>query len=174
MAETGFATQRPLFYALVLLAGYLTYLILGPFLAALGWAAILAIMFHRVQTRLAARIGASWAAVVTTVLAGVLIVVPAVLLVSALVHELPQAAAYLQQTSRSARPRSSRSGKLPGPGARSRCRTIRPHSWPRACGECSPFWCRGPAPSSPTSSRRSAPSPRCCSRSSSCCATARP
>ena len=37
---------RPLFFALVLLAGYLTYLVLSPFLAALTWAAILAVLFQ--------------------------------------------------------------------------------------------------------------------------------
>ncbi len=99
---TRAALQRPVFYALVLLAGYLTYLILGPFLATLGWAAILAVLFHRVQAALTGRIGATRAALVTTLLAGIAIVVPAVLLVSALVREVPQAAAYLQEVSRTA------------------------------------------------------------------------
>lgn len=103
MAETAReALQRPLFYALVLLGGYLSYLVLGPFLAALGWAVILATLLHRVQTALAARIGATRAALVMTLLTIVLIVVPAGLLVSALVREAPQAADYLQQMSRSA------------------------------------------------------------------------
>jgi predicted PurR-regulated permease PerM len=102
MSETERAArQRPLFYALVLLALYLTYLVLGPFLGVLAWAGIFAILFYRVHLRLAARLGPSWAALVTTVLAGVVIVVPAALLVSALVHEVPQATAYLQQMSRS-------------------------------------------------------------------------
>jgi predicted PurR-regulated permease PerM len=95
------ARQRPLFYVLVLLALYLTYLVLGPFLGVLAWAAIFAILFHGVHLRLAGRIGRSWAALLTTVLAGVVIVVPAGLLVSALVREVPQAADYLQRMSQS-------------------------------------------------------------------------
>jgi len=102
VAETERAArQRPLFYALVLLALYLTYLVLGPFLGVLAWAAIFAILFYGVHARLAARLGPSWAALVTTVLAGIVIVVPAGLLVSALVREVPQATDYLQQMSRS-------------------------------------------------------------------------
>jgi predicted PurR-regulated permease PerM len=102
MAETERAArQRPLFYALVLFAVYLAYLVLGPFLGALAWAAVFAILFHRVHLRLAARLGPSWGALVTTVLAGIVIVVPAALLVSALLRELPQATAYLQEMSRS-------------------------------------------------------------------------
>jgi predicted PurR-regulated permease PerM len=103
LAETDRAArQRPLFYALVLLAVYLAYLTLGPFLGAIAWAAIFAILFHRVHVALAARIGPSWAALVTTLLAGIVIVVPAALLVSALLQEVPQAAEYLQRMSRSA------------------------------------------------------------------------
>ena len=37
---------RPLFFALLLIAGYLTYLVLGPFLVALTWAAILPSFFR--------------------------------------------------------------------------------------------------------------------------------
>jgi predicted PurR-regulated permease PerM len=102
MAETERAArQRPLFYALVLLALYLAYLVLGPFLGVLAWAAIFGVLFHRVHLRLTARLGPSWAALVTTLLAAIVIVVPAALLVSALVREVPQAADYLQQMSRS-------------------------------------------------------------------------
>ena len=76
--------QRPLFYALVLLAGYLSYLILGPFLAALAWAVMFAILFHGMQVALSKRLGPNRAALVTTLLAGILVVAPAVMLVSAL------------------------------------------------------------------------------------------
>ena len=96
---------RPVFYALVLVAGYLTYLVLGPFLTALTWAVLIAIMFHGVFGSLSARIGPNRAALVTTLLAGLLIVAPVVMLVTALAREAPQVADYLQQTSRSAPPR---------------------------------------------------------------------
>ena len=93
------ALQRPFFYLLVLLAGYLSVRILGPFLQPLGWAVILAIVFHGLQEGLASRIGPSRAAIVVTVMAGLLIVAPAVLLVSALLQEAPEVTNYLQQTS---------------------------------------------------------------------------
>ncbi len=92
--------QRPLFYALVLTAGYLTYLILNPFLVALTWAVMFAILFYGMQAALASRIGRNRAALVTTCVAGIVIVAPAVTLVSALAHEAPQVADYLQHTSR--------------------------------------------------------------------------
>jgi predicted PurR-regulated permease PerM len=94
--------HRPLFYALVLFAGYLTYLILGPFLVALAWAAMFAVLFHRMQVAISAKIGPNRAALVTTLLAGIVIVAPAVMLVSALAQEAPQATSYLRDTSRSA------------------------------------------------------------------------
>ena len=57
---------RPLFFALVLLAGYLTFLVLGPFLVALTWAAIFAILFQGMQARLSMKMGPTRAALVTT------------------------------------------------------------------------------------------------------------
>jgi predicted PurR-regulated permease PerM len=94
------SVQRPLFYPIVLLAGYLTYLILEPFLAALAWAVLFGILFHGMQTSLAARLGPNRAAAVTTLVAGIVIVAPAIILVSALAREAPQVADYLQSTSR--------------------------------------------------------------------------
>ena len=49
--------QRPPFYVLVLVAIYLSYLVLGPFLVPLAWAAVFAMMFHGAQVQLAAQIG---------------------------------------------------------------------------------------------------------------------
>ena len=78
------------FYALVLLMGYLAFLVLSPFLAPLAWAAVFAVMFYGVNLRLAERLGPSGAALVTTLVAAVLIVAPAVLLASVLAREVPQ------------------------------------------------------------------------------------
>jgi predicted PurR-regulated permease PerM len=94
--------QRLLVYVLVLVAGYLAYLVLKPFLVPLAWAAVFAIMFHRVQVDLLPKLGANRAALVTTLMAALLIVAPAVMLVSALVNELPQVIEYVQQASVSA------------------------------------------------------------------------
>jgi predicted PurR-regulated permease PerM len=101
MTESGGTPgQRPLFYAVMVLTGYLTYLILSPFLAALTWAVMFAILFYGMQTALASKLGRTRAAVVTTLGAGLVIVAPAVILVSALAREAPQVADYLQSTSR--------------------------------------------------------------------------
>ena len=89
----------PARYAIVLLGIYLSYLILRPFFAALAWAVIFAILFHRMQVRLAPKIGPNRAALATTVLVAIAIVGPAVLLISTVVREVPQAAAYLTDAS---------------------------------------------------------------------------
>jgi predicted PurR-regulated permease PerM len=91
--------RRPPFYVLVLVAIYLSYLVLGPFLVPLAWAAVFAMLFHAPQLRLAERIGRTRAALVLTVLTGLLIVLPAVLLLTVLAREATQVAEYLQQQS---------------------------------------------------------------------------
>ena len=63
----GKSLGRLALYALVLLGAYLTYLILSPFLSALTWAVLFAILFHNTQTTLASRIGPTPAALVTSV-----------------------------------------------------------------------------------------------------------
>src|SRR5262245_39788835 len=96
------SSRRPLFYAILVLALYLTYLVLSPFLVALTWAVIFAILFRGTQSNLAERIGPNAAAVITTLVVGLTIVAPAVGLVSALAREVPHATDYLEQASRSA------------------------------------------------------------------------
>jgi predicted PurR-regulated permease PerM len=91
--------RRPPFYILVLVAIYLTYQVLGPFLVPLAWAAVFAMIFHRSQVSLETRIGSNRAALLLTVLTGLLIVLPAVLLVTALAREAVQVADYVQQSS---------------------------------------------------------------------------
>jgi predicted PurR-regulated permease PerM len=83
--------QPPLFYALVLLGGYLTYLVLRPFLTPLIWAAVFAMLFYGLQTRYAPTIGRNKMAVAITLLTATLIVAPAVVLASVLAQEIPQA-----------------------------------------------------------------------------------
>jgi predicted PurR-regulated permease PerM len=86
-----------LFYTLVLLMGYLAFLVVRPFLASLAWAAVFAVMFYRVNLRLAPRLGPGGAALLTTLVAAVLIVAPAVLLASVLAREVPQMYDYMQE-----------------------------------------------------------------------------
>ena len=44
------------FYVLILLIGYLTYLVISPFLAPLAWATVFAVMFYRVHLELSPRL----------------------------------------------------------------------------------------------------------------------
>jgi predicted PurR-regulated permease PerM len=93
---------RPVLSALILLGVYLSYLVLSPFLVALTWAAIFAILFHRTQTALSARTGPGVAALLTTLVVGIAVVAPALLLLTALAREAPEVAEYLKQSSQAA------------------------------------------------------------------------
>ena len=97
-----------LFYALVLLMGYLAFVVLSPFLASLGWAAVFAMTFHPIYTQLATRLGSNGAALATTLITAVLIVAPAVMLVSVLAREVPQMIDYVQKASLTAPERIER------------------------------------------------------------------
>jgi predicted PurR-regulated permease PerM len=91
--------QRLLFYALLLVMGYLVFLVLSPFLASLAWAAVFAMMFHGVHVELRPKVGASRAALLTTLMAAILIVAPAVTLVSVFAREVPQVIDYVKTVS---------------------------------------------------------------------------
>ena len=91
--------RRVPFYALVFITAYVAYLVLEPFLEPLTWAAVLALVFQRGQAALTRRIGPGPAALVTTLLTGLLIAAPAILLVSALAQEVSQVTGYVQQIS---------------------------------------------------------------------------
>jgi len=90
------------FYALIILIGYLTYLVISPFLSSLAWAAVFAVMFHRVHRELSPRIGPGRSALAATLMAAVLIVAPAVMLVSVIAREVPQVIDYMKQMSNTA------------------------------------------------------------------------
>jgi predicted PurR-regulated permease PerM len=88
-----------LFYALIALIGYLAYVVLSPFLASLGWAAVFAMTLYPVFEQLAVRLGRNGAALATTLITAVLIVAPAVMLVSVLAREVPPLINYVQEAS---------------------------------------------------------------------------
>ncbi len=96
------------FYALIVLIGYLTYLVISPFLTPLAWATVFAVMFHRVHSELTPRIGPSRSALAATLMTAVLIVAPAVMLVSVVAREAPQVLDYVQQASLTAPDRIER------------------------------------------------------------------
>ena len=108
--------SRLLFYILLIVMGYLVYQVLSPFLAPLAWAAVFAMMFQGVHAELSSRIGPNRSALVTTLMTAVLIVAPAVLLVSVLAREVPQVIAYVQEASLTA-PGSDRPDLAGGAGA---------------------------------------------------------
>ena len=87
----------PLFYALVLLGGYLTYQVLQPFLTPLIWAAVFAMLFYGWQTRYAPKVGPNKMALAITLMTAALIVAPAVVLVSVLAQQIPLAIDEVQQ-----------------------------------------------------------------------------
>ena len=90
---------RPVLYALIFLGLFLSYLILRPFLVAMTWAVMFAILFRRMQLALTSRMGPGRAAGITTSVIGILIVAPAVLLIAVLAREAPQVADHLKQAS---------------------------------------------------------------------------
>jgi predicted PurR-regulated permease PerM len=91
--------QRPAFYAFVFIAGYLAYLVLAPFLVPLIWAVVFGIVFRTMQVDLSRRLGQNGAALLTTLIVAILIVAPAVIVVSVLAREVPQVANSVQQAS---------------------------------------------------------------------------
>lgn len=90
------------FYSLIILIGYLTYLVISPFLASLAWATVFAVMFHGVHSELSPRIGPGRSALASTLMAAVLIVGPAVMLVSVIAREVPELIGYMKQMQRPA------------------------------------------------------------------------
>ena len=86
--------------------GYLAFLVISPFLASLAWAAIFAMTFYRMHLRLCVRMGPNAAALVITLVTAVLIVAPAVLLVSVLAREVPQIYEYVHSNRRRCRCRT--------------------------------------------------------------------
>ena len=115
-----------IFYVLIVVFGYLTYLVISPFLAPLAWATVFAVMFPGVHLELSPRIGASGSALAATLMTAVLIVAPAVMLVSVVAHEAPQVIDYLQQASMNApgqieQDLGSRSPPQPDAAARRSC-----------------------------------------------------
>lgn len=87
---------RVLFYAILLLAGFLAFSVVKPFLAPLGWAAVFAMVLDPVQARLASRVGRPRAAVATTLLAAIIIVGPAVTVLALLTSEVTSAVQRIQ------------------------------------------------------------------------------
>ena len=76
-----------LFYVVVLLLGYFFFRILTPFLASLGWAAVLAIFVYPWHEKLVPRYGNARAAALSTAVVTALIVGPGLVILTAFVQE---------------------------------------------------------------------------------------
>jgi predicted PurR-regulated permease PerM len=98
-------TERPgveqfakaLFYGVVLLLVYLAFRVFEPFLVALGWAGVLAVIFHPLQERLERRWGGTRAAAASTTGVTLILIVPALLLLILFVREGVIAGRSIQQ-----------------------------------------------------------------------------
>src|SRR5262249_11051029 len=99
---------RPARYALVLVGLYLTYLVLRPFLAALTWAIMFAILFHRMQAALVRKMTPNRAAAVTTTVVTLMIVIPAAFLITTLARQAPQAIERMSDSSQHPSPQMQR------------------------------------------------------------------
>jgi predicted PurR-regulated permease PerM len=97
-----------LFYGVVLLVGYLAFVVVQPFLTPLVWAAILAMTLHPVTRQLEVRAGPTWAALLTSVATFLLIVLPVVTVLSVLAKDLPQTLAFLESLPQRATPENVR------------------------------------------------------------------
>ncbi len=90
-----------IFYATVLLIGYLAWQIVKPFLPEIGWAIVLAICLEPVRARVAPRLGRTRTALLLSLLVLVLIVVPVVFIGATLIDEGGPAVDYVEQQLRS-------------------------------------------------------------------------
>src|SRR3979490_2368527 len=86
-ATTSDRLTTVLSYGVLLLLIYLVFRIYEPFLAALGWAAILVIFFYPMHFRLARKFSARRAALFSTLAVTILLIVPAILVTTLFVRE---------------------------------------------------------------------------------------
>jgi predicted PurR-regulated permease PerM len=85
------------FYVVVLALTYLVFEMVQPFLAPLGWAAVIVIFCHPWQARLEARMGRTKAAALTTALVAIVLTVPGSFLMHAFVKEGLAAVGTMQE-----------------------------------------------------------------------------
>jgi predicted PurR-regulated permease PerM len=86
-ATTSDRLTTVLSYGVLLLLIYLVFRIYEPFLAALGWAAILVIFFYPMHHRLLRHFSATKAAVLSTLVVTLVLIVPAILVTSLFIRE---------------------------------------------------------------------------------------
>ncbi len=97
-ATTSDRLTTVLSYGVLLLLFYLVFRIYEPFLAALGWAAVLVIFFYPMHHWLTRRFSASKAAAVSTLAVTFLLIVPAILVTTLFIREAVAVSRGVQHT----------------------------------------------------------------------------
>src|SRR5258708_5679044 len=97
-ATTSDRLTTVLSYGVLLLLIYLVFRIYEPFLAALGWAAILVIFFYPMHQRLLRHFSASKTAVLSTLVVTFLLIVPAILVTTLFIREAFSVSRGVQHT----------------------------------------------------------------------------
>jgi predicted PurR-regulated permease PerM len=85
------------FYGGVVLLAWLAYRVFEPFLTPLAWAGVFVVSFYPWHARLEKKWGASRAAAVSTVAITLMLIVPAIVILSAFVNEATEAARAFRQ-----------------------------------------------------------------------------
>ncbi|MFZ0466918.1 MAG: AI-2E family transporter [Candidatus Acidiferrales bacterium] len=99
MAEKTILQRRlgsVLFYGFIALLAYFVYLVFLPFLVPLCWAAVLVVVFDPLNRLLKKRLGKTWAAMACTLLVMLLLIVPAIGVGMAFVHQGFEAAGAVE------------------------------------------------------------------------------
>ena len=94
--EEGERLATVLFYGLVLLLAYLVYRVFEPFLVPLGWATVLVVLFHPWHVWLEKRWGPTRGATVSTLGVTLILIVPALLLMTLFVRQGLEAARSIE------------------------------------------------------------------------------
>ena len=89
-----------LFYGIVAVLAYLSFLVFEPFLAALTWAIVLVVVFYPVNEWLERRWGRTLAAVICTVAVTLILIVPSLLVMGAFVRQGVSAVEDIQTRNR--------------------------------------------------------------------------
>ena len=89
-----------LFYGAVFLLLYLVFQIFQPFLVPLGWAGVFVVFFNPWHARLENRFGRTRAAALSTLLVTLILIVPALLVMTAFVREGIEAARHFEHVRR--------------------------------------------------------------------------
>src|SRR5260370_9675440 len=86
-----------LFYAVLFLLAYLVYRIFEPFLVPLGWAGVLVVFFYPLHERLEKRVGKTRTAALSTAGVTLILILPALFLVSLFVREALEATRAIER-----------------------------------------------------------------------------